>query len=123
MGIVSTFLAAPATSAPEEGKSDFRDDDYISLSTGMLGRELTEEEQLALVLKASTDRGLEERMARATSLIIYKPACSLPVSLILFLFYYQSVFDIHTLIVLSAWATFSSESTKTLGFSRRVWNL
>lgn len=45
---------APAAPAPEEGGSNFRDDYYISISTGLHG-ELIEEEHMALVLKASMD--------------------------------------------------------------------
>lgn len=46
------------TPALEEGGSDFRDDDYILLSTSMPARELTKEEQLSLALNFSTDMAL-----------------------------------------------------------------
>lgn len=57
--------------------SSFRDGYYIHLSIGTFASELTEEEQLALALKACMVTDLEETMARLASL----PFVSAPVIL------------------------------------------
>lgn len=59
-GIVIGSSVTPTTPAPEEGGFDFRDDDYIPLSTSVSTIELTEEEQLPIALKTSKDTTLEE---------------------------------------------------------------
>lgn len=55
---------APAMLISEESEPTSRGDDIVPPPTGMPVGESTEEEQLAIALKASTDTALEERVAR-----------------------------------------------------------
>lgn len=67
-GIVISSPTASTATAPEEEGSVLRDDDSIPPSAEAPVGELTEEEQLALALKASMDTTLEEHAARCGKL-------------------------------------------------------
>lgn len=66
--IVIGAYAAPPTLTSEED-SILRGDDIISLPTNVPVEEMIEDEQFALVLKASMDTALEERAGRVASFI------------------------------------------------------
>lgn len=61
-GTIIRSPTAPVAPTPvfEETGSDFRDNDYTHLSSGVLARELTKEQQLPLTLRTSMVTALEE---------------------------------------------------------------
>lgn len=54
----------------EDGESDFGNDDYNHLLTGVPGEERTKEEELALTLRALMDTALKEQAVWAASFLL-----------------------------------------------------
>lgn len=80
-GIVIGALATPLTLISEEEVSTLIGNDTIIPSAVMLVGEMTEEEQLALILIASTVTALEERAAPLASFIYDRDPSDLSISL------------------------------------------
>lgn len=83
-----------------------RSHDYIPLSAGTLVRELIREEQLAIAIKASVDKALEEGTAwwQVSFSIALQLVC--PFFKLFSCFIFKGHFDIYTSIILSAGARF-----------------